>query len=64
MKIQSKRDVKNWVDGCFQNTVTNEQIDTATAFVVQTAYDMGLEYGDDWSPALESLSIEDLEDAA
>jgi hypothetical protein len=63
-KMNSKRDVRNWVDGCFQNEVTPATFEAAVDLVVDTAYDMGIEYGDDWSPALESLTIEDLEDAA
>jgi len=63
-KMNSRRDVGNWVDGCFQNEVTPEQFEAAVKLVVDTAYDMGIEYGDDWSPALATLTIEDLEDAA
>jgi hypothetical protein len=62
-KMNSRRDIENWVDGCFQSTPTPEQFAAAVALVGRTAHDMGLEYGDDWSPALESLTIEDLEDA-
>jgi hypothetical protein len=62
--MNSRRDVENWVDGCFQTTPTPDQLAAAVKLVVDTAYDMGIEYGDDWSPALETLTIEDLEDAA
>jgi hypothetical protein len=62
--MNSKRDVRNWVDSYFQNEVTPEQFEAAVKLVVDTAYDKGLEYGDDWSPALESLTIDNLEDAA
>jgi len=62
-KMTSKRDVRNYVDGCFQSTPTTEQFAAAVDLVVQTAHDMGLEYGDDWAQALESLTIEELEAA-
>ena len=61
MKIQSKRDIKNWVDGCIQNAITPEQLNDAAAEISIKAHTNGLTYGEDWSPLLNTLDIEDLE---
>lgn len=61
MKIfNSINDVRNWADGCFQNSLSADQIARAAVAVDSLAFRQGIAFGQDWEPVLAGITIDQL----